>query len=143
MDGVITLELQFHVQKPDGTSEMAAALKLSDTEFGFIAPIDNMSLTIALTRLNVGSVDVLSCTFGRLSGLTIKLEINNGFRVVQPSLNAWLGKKAINFPTNIFGLFELQQLTLSYYNNYIYAGITPIFIGPSSTEQKELAYAQI
>lgn len=40
-----------------------------------------MSLTIDVTRLNVGSVDVISCTFGKLSGLTIKLEINNGFRV--------------------------------------------------------------
>lgn len=40
-----------------------------------------MSLTIEVTRLNVGSVDVISSTFGKLSGITIKLEINNGFRV--------------------------------------------------------------
>lgn len=90
-----------------------------------------MSLTIDVTRLNVGSVDVISCTFGKLSGLTIKLEINNGFRVFQPKLNAILALKPINFPTNVFGIFELTQLTLSYYDNYIYAGITPIFIGPS------------
>jgi len=94
-----------------------------------------MSLTIAVERLNVGSVDVLSCAFGKLSGLTIKLEINNGFRVVQPEINHKLAKKPINFPTNILGLFELRQLTLSYYNNYIYAGLTPIFIGPTSTNE--------
>jgi len=66
-----------------------------------------MNLTIAVERINVGSVDVISCTFGKLSGLVIKTEINNGFRVIQPSLNNWFSKKILNFPTNIFGIFEL------------------------------------
>lgn len=93
-----------------------------------------MSLTIDVTSLNVGSVDVLYCSFGKLSAITVKLEINNGFRIIQPALNLWLSSLPLNFPTNVFGLFELEQLTLSYYDNYIYAGITPIFIGPTAVD---------
>lgn len=41
-----------------------------------------MSLAVNITRINVGSVNVISDTFGKLSGLVIKTEINNGFRIV-------------------------------------------------------------
>ena len=34
-------------------------------------------------------------------------------------------------PSNIFGIFALQDLVLDYYNDYIYAGATPIFLDPS------------
>lgn len=134
MQGVITLELQFWVTKTDGTQEQAAALMLKDTAFGFIAPVSDLTLTIQTTKLNVDSVDVLQCAFGRLSGVSIKLEINNGYRIFEPTLNKVLSHKEINFPSNVFGLFELRSLTLSYYDNYIYAGLTPIFIGPSAFE---------
>lgn len=125
------LELQFWVNLADGSKVLAADLMLNNIDLGFIAPITNMSLAISITRINVGSVTIISSTFGHLSGLVIKTEINNGFRVVQPSLNNWLATKEINFPTHILGVFELQQLTLSYYDNYLYVGITPIFIDPS------------
>ena len=61
---------------------MATVLKLSDLEFGFIAPIGSMSLTVEITRLNCGQVEVLSCTFGKLSAVTIKLKINTGFKLI-------------------------------------------------------------
>lgn len=50
---------------------------------------------------------------------------------MQPILNKFLSLLPIKFPTELFGLFKLERLTLSYYNDYIYAGITPIFIGPT------------
>jgi len=61
---------------------MAADLMLNNIEVGFIAPVTNMSLAVNITRINVGSVNVISDTFGKLSGLIIKTEINNGFRIV-------------------------------------------------------------
>lgn len=64
--------------------------------------------------------------------MSVKLEINNGFKVAKPFLNKLLASKPLNFPKNVFGLFELTAMTLSYYDDYIYAGITPIFIGPES-----------
>ena len=129
MTGVMTLDLQFYVTKTDGSQEMACELVLHDTKFGFIAPIDDMTLTIELTKVNVDSVDVVSDTFGKLSAVSIKLEINNGFRIFQGTLNSLLQAHPINFPTEVFGLFKLEQLTLAYYDDYIYAGITPIFLG--------------
>ena len=52
MDGLVTLELEFWVIKTDGTKEKAAVLRLNKVEFGFIAPIDNMNLTIAIDAYN-------------------------------------------------------------------------------------------
>ena len=137
-----TLELQFWVTKVDGTKEKATTLMLKDTKFGFIAPIDDLTLTIQTTKLNVGSVDVVDCAFGHLSGVTIKVEINNGYRIFEPKLNKWLSHKQIIFPSNIFGIFELKQLTLSYYDNYIYAGLTPIFLGSEAFEALPEVYTQ-
>lgn len=135
MTAVATIEVQFWVQKTDGTKELAAALSLNNIELGFIAPITDMSLTIQISRINVGSVTVISSTFGKLSGLVIKTEINNGFRIVQPFLNSYLATQTFTFPSNILGLFVLQSLTLSYYNNFIYVGMTPIFVGPAALSQ--------
>jgi hypothetical protein len=36
------------------------------------------------------------------------------------------------------GLFKLEALTLAYYDDYIYAGITPIFVGPSRKDFQEV-----
>jgi len=131
MLGKATLELQFWVTNSDGVLEYAAGLTLKDTAFGFIAPITDMSLAIEVTKLNVDKVVVLQCSWGKLNAVTVKLEINNGYRIIEPTLNHFLRKHPIQFPTNIFGVFELEQLTLSYYDDYVYAGITPIFIGPT------------
>lgn len=141
MQGLATLEMQFWVTTTSGDLEYAAGLNLKDTKFAFIAPIQDMSLTIEVTKLNVDSVDVLYCSFGRLSAVTVKLEINNGFRIVQPALNAALADMPINFPTNIFGIFEMEQLTLAYYDNYVYAGITPVFIDPYSATEEQAVFA--
>jgi hypothetical protein len=107
MNANAQLEVQFWVLLADGTQELAAELMLTDIELGIIAPITNLSLVISITRLNVGSVQVISSTFGHLSGLVIKTEINNGFRVAQPYLNSWLATKEFNFPSHILGVFEL------------------------------------
>lgn len=81
MTGVATLELEFWVEKTDGTKEMAAAMRLIDTDFGFKATVTDMRLLISLTQVNVSNVSILSCTFGRLSALLIRTELNNGFRL--------------------------------------------------------------
>merc|ERR1719498_1699514 len=97
-----------------------------------------MNLTLALTQLNVGKVTVLNSTIGKLSPVQIKLEINNGFRIAKPIINGLLASHQIAFPTNIAGLFKLEAMTLGYYDDYIYAGITPVFVGPSRGEYTEV-----
>jgi hypothetical protein len=82
MRGVGTLEVQFWVHQPRGTKAEAAALMLTDTKFGFIAPTVGMSLNVQLTTVNVDSVTVLMSSIGNLSAISIKLKINNGYRIV-------------------------------------------------------------
>lgn len=129
-----SFSLEFWVHTAEGEIVEAAGLQLDDVKLGIQALTDHMNLTIALTQLNVGKVEVLNSTIGKLSPVQIKLEINNGFRIAKPIINGLLAKHPIAFPTNILGLFELEALTLSYYDDYIYAGITPIFVGPSQED---------
>lgn len=131
MSGVTTLVLEFWVETAQGTKEMAASLRLVDTDFAFSALINDMTLAISLQKVNVNSVTILSCTFGKLSALTIKVELNNFFRLFTPAINNFLAKKTITFPSEFFGIFKLTNLTLDYYDHYIFAGATPLFIAPS------------
>ena len=93
-----------------------------------------MAISINLGNVNVDKVTVNSCSFGKLSALTLKLELNNFFRIFTPEINHVLAKHPVEFPSNIFGIFLLSDLTLGYFNNYIYAGATPTFIPPKSIE---------
>lgn len=133
MTAVSTFELQFWVEKTDGTKEKAATLSLIDTDLGFTSTVNDMKLQIGLTQMNVKNVNVVDCTFGRLSAILIRTEINNGFRLFQSSINNFLAKKLIPMPRNILGVFELTALTLGYYDSYLYVGYTPVF-KPLGTE---------
>jgi hypothetical protein len=81
MSGVATLELEFWVEKTDGTKEMAASLRLIDTDFSFTATVTDMRLLISLTKVNVSNVSIVSSNIGKLSAILIKTELNNGFRL--------------------------------------------------------------
>lgn len=109
-------------------------MTLKDSEFKFTAIIDDMSMTLNIAKVNVDKVVVNSCSFGRLSALTLKVELNNGFRIALPLINKGLLGEPINLPTHIGGLFELKSLNLDYFDDYIYAGITPVFVGPTPSE---------
>jgi len=127
MDVIAEVELQFYVNTEAGELEYAAGLNLANLKFGFQALTDNMKLTFALTQLNVGTVEVLECSWGRLSAASIKLKINNGFRLAKPLINKLLAAHAIQFPHEVLGLFQLTELVITYYDDYIYVGMTPAF----------------
>ena len=135
MSGLTSLTLQFWVELADGTQALAAELGLNSVDFKFTALVENMDVALNITKVNVDSVDVISSTVGRLSALTIKVELNNGFRIGLPFFNKVMAKHQIPIPSNIGGLFVLSNLTLGYHDNYIYAGATPTFIGPSSSDK--------
>ena len=40
----------------------------------------------------------------------------------------------LEVPSNIHGVFELHNLNLAYYDSYLYAGATPIFLAPTVAE---------
>merc|ERR1712151_1335781 len=131
MSGQASLNMQFWVvNTTDNSKEMAADLNLNNIEFDFSALITDMNITLNITKVNIDSVDVISDTFGHLSALTLKLKLNNGFRIVLPILNMFLSKFQVPIPSDIFGIFQLSDLVLEYFDGYIYAGATPTFLPP-------------
>lgn len=124
---ISNLDVQVHVHTADGNVEYAAGMNLDNVKFGYEAITENMTLALQLTQLNVGKVTVLECSWGKLSAASIKLKINNGFRVAKPILNKMLLAHRIHFPTHLWGLFDLKDLNLSYFEDYVLFGITPVF----------------
>lgn len=88
-----------------------------------------MTLTLQITQLHVSKVQAIHSTFGKISASVLQLEINAGFKVAQPIINSALKKNPIHLPTNLLGLFELKSISLGYYDNYLYAGVDPVFSG--------------
>lgn len=84
--------MQFWVEKADATKELACELDMNDIDFDFSAIVNEMDVTLNITKINIDSVNVVSDTFGKLSALTIKLKLNNGFRIMLPLLNIFLQK---------------------------------------------------
>ena len=63
--------------------------------------------------------------------MTLKLEINNGFRLFMPYINRHLALHSVKVPSNIFGIFLLSDLSISYFDQYIYLGMSPTFLAPA------------
>lgn len=132
MSGTGTLETQFWVELADGTKDLAASITLAQTSFGFTALVDNMSVMLQIAQVKSSDLSVDFCSFGTLSALKLKLELNNFLRLYMGHINAWLDTLPITIPSQIGGLFSLSDLTIEYFDDYIYAGATPTFIGPQA-----------
>ena len=89
-----------------------------------------MTASLQLATTNVDKVTVNSCTFGKLSSVLLKTELNNFFRIFTPIINADLRNNTFLVPSN-FGIMTLTALTIGYYNDYIYLGMTPVFKMPT------------
>jgi hypothetical protein len=137
MAGLATLEMELWANKLDGNREMAASITLGDLAFGFSLLINDMIVAAQITEVYSTTVTVNSCAFGNLSALKLKLELNKGFKIARPIINDKLAAMTITVPSNIAGVFELHNLTLSYYDNYLYAGATPVFLPPATVASKQ------
>jgi len=51
-----------------------------------------------------------------------------GLKAAVPYINDELSTLKIQIPTDLFGIFTLSDLSVSYHDNYIEAGLTPTFI---------------
>jgi hypothetical protein len=127
----MTQDLQFWVHSTDAGLVNAASIELVRAKMGIEAVTNEMTLTLKISTIHVDEVKVLVDAIGGLNGFAIKTEINNSFRVIQPRLNRWLAGHPFALPTQVLGVFELTAITLDYYDGWVYAGLTPVFIGQS------------
>jgi hypothetical protein len=79
MAGVANFDMELWANKADGTREKAVSLTLGDVAFGFSLLINDMNISAQITEIYDGTVTVNSCTFGRLSALKLRIELNKGF----------------------------------------------------------------
>lgn len=67
---------------------------------------------------------------------TIRLKLNTVNSVIVTLTNIILQQFEIQIPnTMLGGLFSLTQLHLEYFDGYIYAGVTPVYIPPAPVPQ--------
>jgi hypothetical protein len=88
-----------------------------------------MSVMLQIAQVKSADLAVDYCSFGTLSAIKLKLELNNFLRLYMGHINSWLDTLPITIPSHIGNLFVLSDLTIEYFNDYIYAGATPTFIG--------------
>ena len=60
----------------------AAGITLINTNFAFTALINNMDISLSIAKVNVDAIGIDYCNFGTLRAVTLRLELNNGFRVL-------------------------------------------------------------
>ena len=131
MGATVTMTVDFWCNNTAGAMELATSLTFNDTDLQFTALINNMTVGIQLSKINVDKITDNFCAWGKLHTTTMKIAINNAFRVLIPSLNKVLTTKSFSLPTHIGNLFILSNLSLAYFNDYLYLGITPTFVPPS------------
>lgn len=107
-------------------------MSLIDLNFAFTVLVNNMTVFMTLGTVNVDKVTINSCSFGKLSAILMKTELNNFFRLFTPKINAALQLHPFTVPSNVFGIFMLSNLTIGYFNSYLYLGMTPTFLPPAS-----------
>lgn len=96
--------------------------------------ITNFLLGLEVNYFKVDSIDVVKSNVGRVSTLTLLVEINTGFKILVPIINSILTKFEVTLPSDILGLFTLSDLNLEYYDGYTYFGATPTFIAPTHSQ---------
>lgn len=125
------LNLQVWVHAIDGTYVKAVELLLSSVLYKGTLMVENeYDLSMQIQTVNVDKITVVYSGIGFISALVLKTEINNGFRLFMPIINSKLALHNMTVPHNIFGVFTLSDLSIGYFDQYIFFGMTPTFLPP-------------
>lgn len=95
MAGDVTMFLEFYVETAPGIFEKAAGITLINTNFAFTALINDMKISLNIAKVNVDAIAINYCNFGTLRAVTLKLELNNAFRIILPFIDKILSKHSI------------------------------------------------
>lgn len=129
MIATATINVRFWVVKAPGQEELAVELNLYNiTNKVFVNEKPDLIMGLMIGEFRLHGVEVVKSTIGMLNPNTIRLKLNTVNSVIVTLTNIILQRFEIQLPNNIWGLFKLTQLHMEYFDGYIYAGATPIFI---------------
>lgn len=113
------------------TTELAVELDVKDIQFTGSIDVSGFVAKPHIKTFLVDEIDVPVSTIGEIDGAKLKAEFNGVSAAAVPILNFKLRKYEIPLPQDIFGIFLLSDIFLSYADGYLYAGATPTFVDPS------------
>ena len=128
-----TVNLRFWVVTAPGIEELAVELNLYNiTNKVFLNEKPDLLMSMMIGEFRLHGVEVVQSKIGMLNPNTIRLKLNTVNSVIVTLTNIILQQFEIQIPnTMLGGLFGLSQLHLEYFDGYIYAGVTPIYIPPA------------
>lgn len=126
--------VKFWVEMADGTKEAALDVTLESLYFEFTAIIDGMAVRPSVQSASLQDIKVVTSTFGDVNMTLLEGLLKQGLDEGREPFNQFIANQSLVIPHKIFGLFELEDLTLKYHDGYIEAGLTPHFL-PIPTEK--------
>ena len=93
--------------------------------------VEDFNINAFVREFRLHGVEVTHSTIGMLNPNTIRLKLNTVNQVIVTLTNVILQKFELPIPSDIFGIFQLSDLVLEYFDGYIYAGATPTFLPPT------------
>lgn len=134
MIATATVNLRFWVVKQPGQEELAVELNLYNiTNKVFVNEKPDLRMSLMVGEFRLHGVEVVDSRIGMLNPNTIRLKLNTVNSVIVTLSNIILQKFEIQIPnTMLGGLFHLSQLHLEYFDGYIYAGVTPMYVPPAA-----------
>lgn len=132
MIATATVNLRFWVVTAPNTEELAVELNLYNiTNKVFVNEKPELRMSLMIGEFRLHGVEVVESQIGMLNPNTIRLKLNTVNSVIVTLSNIILQDFEIQMPnTMLGGLFDLKQLHLEYFDGYIYAGVTPVYVPP-------------
>ena len=130
MIATATVNLRFWVVKAPGQEELAVELNLYNiTNKVFVNEKPDLKMSLMIGEFRLHGVEVVDSRIGMLNPNTIRLKLNTVNSVIVTLTNIILQRFEVQVPnTMLGGLFSLKQLHLEYFDGYIYAGVTPVYV---------------
>ena len=141
MIATATVNLRFWVVQAPNDEELAVELNLYNiTNKVFLNEKPDLRMSLMIGEFRLHGVEVVDSRIGMLNPNTIRLKLNTVNSVIVTLTNIILQSFEIPIPnTMLGGLFSLRALHLEYFDGYIYAGVTPVYVPP---EQQPVHVAQ-
>ena len=134
MIATATVNLRFWVVNQPGQEELAVELNLYNiTNKVFMNEKPDLRMSLMIGEFRLHGVEVVESRIGMLNPNTIRLKLNTVNSVIVTLTNIILQRFEVQIPNKMLGdLFHLSQLHLEYFDGYIYAGVTPVYMAPAN-----------